>query len=85
MPGFGRALEMNMARKKLDGDDMPEANPLSVTVSSYYGFYAEDGTARFWSQGQVVTDADDIKLLLERDAPLEPYVIPVAPVAPVTE
>lgn len=57
---------------------MPDANPVSVTVSSYYGFYAEDGTARFWSQGQVVTDAADIDLLLERDAPLEPFVVPPA-------
>ncbi|WP_426102917.1 hypothetical protein [Pseudomonas sp. PSPC3-3] len=60
-----------MARKKLDGEDMPDVNPESVTLASYYGFYDEEGNGRFWSEGQVVIDPADVELLLERDAPLK--------------
>jgi hypothetical protein len=47
-----------------------EKVPDRVTVASYYGFYDEDGNGRFWSEGQVVTEPDDIALLIKRDAPL---------------
>lgn len=57
-------------RKKIDGAPMPDANPASVTLAAVYGFYEEDGSPRFWQPGQVVTDAAEIDLLLERDAPL---------------
>lgn len=50
---------------------MPDVNPESVTLASYYGFYDEEGNGRFWSEGQVVTDPADVELLLERDAPLK--------------
>ena len=42
--------------------------PASVTLDAPYGFYDDDQTYRFWSAGQVVTDSNEIALLIERGA-----------------
>jgi hypothetical protein len=82
MPGYfgGRAQptqnEGNMATAKpnLNEGKQPPAAPLpeSVKLASPYGFINEEtGEHRYWQSGQEVTDPDDIKLLVERQAPLE--------------
>ena len=46
--------------------------PESVTMAAPYGFINESTNEHhFWQAGQVVTDPADIKLLVERQAPLE--------------
>jgi hypothetical protein len=47
--------------------------PESVTLASPYGYDPEiEGEAvRMWSTGQVVTDPEQIKDLIDRQAPLE--------------
>lgn len=51
------------------------ALPVSVTLASMYGYDPEiDGESiKMWAAGQVVTDADQIADLIERQAPLEAY------------
>jgi hypothetical protein len=54
--------------------NQPTAAPLpeSVKLASPYGFVDDEtGERRYWQSGQEVTDPDDIKLLVERQAPLE--------------
>ena len=58
---------------KLNGDPMPSQVPNSVTLASPYGFFDADGAPNMWQAGQVVADTDEILILLERDAPLEPF------------
>jgi hypothetical protein len=50
--------------------DKPDALPDEVTLLRPYAFYDEDNTLHSWSDGQVVKDADQIKTLLDRGAPL---------------
>lgn len=42
-----------------------------VVLQSVYGFYDEAGTFFGWIEGQVVTELDHIKALIERKAPIE--------------
>jgi hypothetical protein len=56
----------------------PATLPQTVTLASPYGFYDEDGAGNWWSAGYVVTDPDEILILIERDAPLLPWAAPVA-------
>lgn len=42
--------------------------PASVTLDAPHGFYEEDQTYRFWAADQVVTDSNEIALLIERGA-----------------
>ena len=52
----------------------PAALPSSVTLASLYAFWQDnaDGTRtmRQWVEGQTETNPDNIKLLIERHAPL---------------
>lgn len=49
----------------------PEATaPETVFLARPYAFYDEEGKLRQWAEGEEVKDADDIKLLTERKAPL---------------
>lgn len=50
---------------------LPDVMPEKVKVTSFYGFYGDDGSPNFWQEGQVVTDPDQILILFERGAPLE--------------
>ncbi|WP_435607712.1 hypothetical protein [Pseudomonas knackmussii] len=54
-----------MGRKKSD------ALPESVSFSAPYGFIDDSGATRFWQPGVLVTEADDIALLIGRKAPLD--------------
>lgn len=48
------------------------ALPESVRLASPYGFIDdESGEHRYWQAGQEVTNPEEIKLLIERQAPLE--------------
>lgn len=48
------------------------AAPASVTLLSPYGWYDESGESpKFYSCGQVVTDATEVADLLARKAPLD--------------
>lgn len=54
--------------------NQPPAVPLPelVKLASPYGFINDEtGEHRYWQAGQEVTDPDEIKLLVERQAPLE--------------
>lgn len=44
--------------------------PESVTLDAPHGFIDEDERNRHWHAGAVVTDPDEIQLLIERKAPL---------------
>lgn len=44
--------------------------PASVTLSTVYGYYDDDGNMRMWQPGQVVTEVSEIEDLIARDAPL---------------
>ena len=52
--------------------DIPEAKviPRSVTLAAPHGFIDGDGLNRHWPIGTVVTDEDEIALLVSRMAPL---------------
>lgn len=54
--------------------DKPEAAPMpaSVKLTAPYGFIDDEtGVHYFWQAGQVVTEATEVQLLVERQAPLE--------------
>jgi hypothetical protein len=54
--------------------DKPEAAPIPSTVklTAPYGFIDDEtGVHYFWQAGQVVTEATEVQLLVERQAPLE--------------
>ena len=55
-----------MAKPKKD--DAP-ALPAKLVLTSPYGFIDENGQHRYWHAGTEVTDADDIALLIARQAP----------------
>ena len=53
--------------------DKPEVAPVhGVRLASPYGFYDDAHNLHFWQAGQPVTDAETIKLLTDRKAPIEP-------------
>ena len=46
--------------------------PTSITLSAPHGFIDDEtGEHRYWQAGMEVTDPDEIKLLIDRQAPLE--------------
>lgn len=45
--------------------------PAKIKVVRPHGFITDDGANRHWNQGQIVTDADEIALLIERKADIE--------------
>lgn len=54
--------------------DKPEDAPMpaSVKLTAPYGFIDDEtGVHYFWQAGQVVTEATEVQLLVERQAPLE--------------
>jgi hypothetical protein len=55
-----------MAKAKKTGD-VPE----SITLSAPHGFIDDEGNHRYWQQGQVVTDPEEVALLIEREASIE--------------
>ena len=50
--------------------DLKAALPASVTLDAPYGFIDDEGVNRYWNAGQVVTNSDDVALLVERLAPI---------------
>ena len=64
-----KAQAVANASVKMNGDPMPAILPSSVTLSEPYGFYDDDGVMNMWQVGQVVTDPDEILILIERSAP----------------
>ena len=43
--------------------------PKQIKVTHYYAYYEENGRYRAWNAGDVITSADEIKLLVQRGAP----------------
>ena len=43
--------------------------PAVVEMASAFGFYDDAGAGHFWNEGQIVTDPDDIALLVAQNAP----------------
>ena len=68
-----------MAKNKADTAEPIEqrdvaetALPESVRLASPYGFIDDEtGEHRYWQVGQEVTNPEEIKVLVERQAPLE--------------
>jgi len=57
----------------LDGDGAQDREmPARIKLKAPHGFVDEDGTHRYWQQGQVVFTPDDVALLVERGADYEP-------------
>ena len=50
----------------IDEDD--EQIPASVTLAAPYAYYDDSDVLRSWAAGQVVADASDVSLLIERGA-----------------
>ena len=48
-------------------DDSPEL-PSKVTLAAPYGYYDEENQLKFWPQGYVTENPDEIALLVERGA-----------------
>ncbi len=44
------------------------AMPTRIMLTCPYGFYEDDGTYRAWAAGSEITDANDITLLVGRQA-----------------
>lgn len=57
-----------MAKPKKDD---AQAIPYKLVLTSPYGFIDENEQHRYWHAGTEVTDADDIALLIERQAPVQ--------------
>ncbi len=52
----------------------PKAEPIvPMRLVAPYSYYEEDGTAKNWDQGQVITDPAEIKHLMERGAHVVPH------------
>lgn len=51
--------------------DAPAAPSKSVVMEANYGFYEDSGRFRSWKEGEVVTDPAEVKLLLDRGAPVK--------------
>ena len=47
-----------------DATDLPQ----TATLAAPYGFYDDDGSYLSWAAGQVLTDAAEIAMLIERGA-----------------
>jgi hypothetical protein len=45
-----------------------DSQPVKVTLAAPHAFYDEAGKLFSWAAGQVVEDADEVKLLIERGA-----------------
>jgi hypothetical protein len=60
------------ARPKRGDTGQPPAAPLpeQVELAAPHGFVDEEGNHRFWAAGTIVKAEHEIKLLLERLAPL---------------
>lgn len=55
---------------KFNGEEMPDPMPTKVVLTNIYGFLDEEGGNNFWSEGQEVSDPDEILILVERGAPI---------------
>jgi hypothetical protein len=54
------------------GDSAPNSPlPGKVRLMAPYGFIDENDRHRFWQAGDVVGDASEVELLIERGAPIE--------------
>lgn len=63
-----------VAQPSPNDGDKPEDAPLpaSVKLAAPYGFIDDEtGEHRYWQAGQEVTNPEEIKVLVERQAPLE--------------
>lgn len=49
---------------------VPNAYPDSVTLAQVYSFYGDEGQYFRWAAGLTVTEASEIKVLVDRKAPL---------------
>lgn len=63
--------QIEMPNLKANGDPMPSPMPTKVVLTNIYGFLDDEGGNNFWSEGQEVTDPDEILILVERDAPIK--------------
>lgn len=57
----------------VQGDDQPPPAPLpsSVKLKSLYAFFDDQNRFCSWAEGQVVSDPETIRTLIERQAPVE--------------
>lgn len=62
------------ARSLLDdgGSDAPVSIPAKVRLTAPHGFIDENSRHRYWNAGEVVGDAAEVALLINRGAPVEP-------------
>lgn len=69
----GATKQPDAAPKKPDvkkPDAAPKAKlPKAMIMQALYGFYDDAGRLWQWAEGQVVTEAEHIKMLVERAAP----------------
>lgn len=68
------AADESAAQPNPNEGKQPQAAPLpeSVKLAAPYGFINDEtGEHHYWQVGQEVTDPDEIKVLVERQAPLE--------------
>lgn len=61
----------NTKKSPVKDDQTKTEQPELVTLESNYSFYDDEGLHRYWPEGQIVTDAADIAVLIERGAPLK--------------
>lgn len=45
--------------------------PASIELVTPYGFYDDNDTLKMWQPGQVVSDPDEVKLLVDRGAEIK--------------
>lgn len=71
-PAPAEAMEQLMALPPLPRDDeKKKKHPESIKLAAPYGFIDEAGEHKYWNQGQVVTDPEQIELLIKRGAFLD--------------
>ncbi|HHW4679827.1 MAG TPA: hypothetical protein ACQGQH_10480 [Xylella sp.] len=70
--GSGGAIQAAQNNGKQNPLDKTPPPPESVKLAAPYGFINDEtGEHHYWQAGQEVTDPDEIKRLVERQAPLE--------------
>lgn len=65
----GATDDTTITEANADQETTPPAElPAQIALTCPFGFYDESKNLRMWQAGQVVTDADEIKLLVDAGA-----------------
>lgn len=62
----------NVTTTDVLGEVILDALPASATLAAPYAFYDDAGTMHSWAAGQMLVDADEIAMLLDRGALFTP-------------